>query len=74
MKRKVKINLFNLLVLVTAIISSYCIAHDFVILGIIPLFTKNLVSLTYTGALLDICAIFMLDASVQIIEGWLKKW
>ena len=73
MKRKVKINLFNLLVLVTAIISSYCIAHDFVILGIIPLFTKNLVSLTYTGALLDICAIFMLDASVQIIEGWLKK-
>lgn len=72
MKRKVKINLFNLLVLVTAIISSYCIAHDFVILGIIPLFTKNLVSLTYTGALLDICAIFMLDASVQIIEGWLK--
>lgn len=73
MKRKVKINLFNLLVLVTAIISSYSIAHDFIILGIIPLFTKNLVSLTYTGVLLDICAIFMLDASVQIIEGWLKK-
>lgn len=72
MKRKVKINLFNLLVLVTAIISSYCIAHDFVILGIIPLFTKNLVSLTYTGAIIDICAIFMLDASVQIIEEWLK--
>lgn len=72
MKRKVKLNLFNLLVLVTAIISSYCVAHDFIVLGIIPLFTKNLISLTYTGALLDMCAIFMLEASVQIIEGWLK--
>ncbi len=72
MKRKVKINKFNILVLITAIISTYCIAHDLIFLGIIPLFTKNLISLTYTGLLLDICAIFMLDASIQIIEGWLK--
>ena len=72
MKRKVKLNLFNLLVLVTAIISSYCIAHNLIVLGIIPFFTKNLVSLTYIGVLVDMCAIFMLDASVQIIEGWLK--
>ena len=53
MKRKVKLNLFNLLVLVTAIISFYCIVHDFIILGIIPLFTKNLVSLTYTGVIIE---------------------
>ncbi len=72
MKSKVKLNLFNLLVLVTAIVSSCCIVHDFIILGIIPLFTKNLVSLTYTGAIIDICAVFMLDASIQIIEGWFK--
>ena len=72
MKRKVKINKFNILVLVTAIISTYYIAHDFIILGIKPLFTGNLISLTYTGVIFDICAIFMLDASVQIIEGWLK--
>lgn len=72
MKRKVKLNLFNLLVLVTAIVSTYCIAHDLIVLGIIPLFTKNLVSLTYTGAIIDICAVFMLDASIQIIDGWFK--
>ncbi len=72
MKSKVKVNSFNILVLITAIISTYCIAHDLIILGIIPLFTKNLVSLTYTGLLLDVCAIFMLEASIQIIEGWLK--
>lgn len=72
MKKSVKVNLFNILVLITAIISSYCIVHDFIILGIIPLFTKNLVSLTYTGVIIDICAVFMLDASIQIIEGWIK--
>ncbi len=72
MKKRVKANVFNILVLITAIISKYCIAHDLIVLGIMPLFTKNLVSLTYTGVLLDICAIFMLDASIQIIEGWLK--
>ena len=72
MKKRVKVNLFNILVLITSIISSYFIVHDFTILGIIPLFTKNLVSLTYTGAIIDICAVFMLDASIQIIEGWFK--
>lgn len=72
MKRKVKINKFNILVLITAIIGTSFIAHDFIFLGIIPLFTKNLVSLTYTGILFDICAIFMLEASYQIIEGWIK--
>lgn len=72
MKKRVKVNLFNILVLITAIISTYCIAHDFIILSITPLFTKNFVSLTYTGAIIDICAGFMLDASIQIIEGWFK--
>ena len=72
MKRKVKINKFNILVLITAIISTYFVAHDFIFLGIKPLFTGKLICLTYTGILFDICAIFMLDASYQIIEGWLK--
>lgn len=70
MKKKVKFNWFNFIVLIAAIASGLLLFHDFTIWGVIPLFTGKTVMMTYTGMLTDVMAICILDLTVDYIAEW----
>ena len=69
-KKHIKLNLFNILVLFTALASLYILLHDFVVWGVIPFFTKDYVMLTYSGLALDFIAVCGLDICSRIIKEW----
>ena len=71
-KIKIKINFFNIVILITAIICSYTLIHDFIFWGVIPMFTGNFYCLTYFGMFLDLIAIGLLECSIQIMSEWFK--
>lgn len=68
-----KIKWFNILVFITTLISGGVLLHDFIVWGIIPLFSGNFFMLTYFGFLVDLVALFMLEASIQYIKEWFSK-
>lgn len=70
--KKIKINFFNIVILITAIISSVLLIHDFLFWGVIPMFTGNFYCLTYFGMFLDLIAIGLLECSIQIMSEWFK--
>lgn len=73
MKKKVirkKVNIFNLVVLVTMILCGTLLIHDFIFWGIIPMFSGITYQVTYFGLLIDIVCIGLLDVSIQIVKEW----
>ena len=69
-KIKIKINFFNIVILIPAIICSYTLIHDFIFWGVIPMFSGVFYELTYFGLLLDVIAIGLLEMSIQIMKEW----
>lgn len=70
MKKKIKINLFNLVSLITMIICSALLIHDFIFWGVIPMFSGITYQLTYFGLFLDVIAIGLLELNIQLIKEW----
>lgn len=70
MKKKIKINLFNLVSLITMIICSALLIHDFIFWGVIPMFSGVTYQLTYFGLFLDVIAIGLLELNIQLIKEW----
>lgn len=70
MKKKIKINLFNLVSLITMIICSALLIHDFVFWGVIPMFSGVTYQLTYFGLFIDVIAIGLLELNIQLIKEW----
>lgn len=68
-----KINWFNIIVFITFLLSGGLLVHDFLVWGIIPLFSGNFILLTYFGLIVDLLALFMLEASIQYIKEWFSK-
>ena len=69
-KKKIKINLFNLVSLITIVICSALLIHDFIFWGVIPMFSGVTYQLTYFGLFLDVIAIGLLDLNFQLIKEW----
>lgn len=75
MKKKVKrkmftINFFNILILVTVIVTSALLIHDFIFWGIVPMFTGTFYTVTYFGMFLDLMSILALEVSLQYTKEW----
>lgn len=70
MKKKIKINLFNLVSLITMIICSALLIHDFIFWGVIPMFSGVTYQLTYFGLFIDVIAIGLLELNIQLIKEW----
>ena len=68
--KKMKLNLFNVLVFITMIITGGVLLHDFIFWAIIPVFSGQYYMLTYFGLFLDLISIAMLDLSIQYIKEW----
>lgn len=69
-KKKIKINYFNILILISLILSASLLLHDFIFWGILPFFTGKFYMLTYLGMFVDISALIILEISLQIIKDW----
>lgn len=70
MKKKIKIKYFNVIVLLSAIISSTLLLHDIIVYGIIPLINHKYYTVTYYGMFIELIALFTLEVSLQIIKDW----
>lgn len=68
--KKVKLNIFNIIVLITMLGAGALLIHDFIFWGVIPMFTGEFYCLTYFGLFVDIIAIGLLEVSIQIIKEW----
>ena len=69
-KKHIKFNFQRFLVLFAAVASALILAHDFIIWGIIPFFTKDYIMLTYSGMVLDFVALCTLELTSQMIKEW----
>ena len=72
-KKKIKINFFNIFVLASVILAGFTLLHDLLVWGIIPLFTGQFYCLTYFGLFVDFAAIFILEAGFQVMEEWFNE-
>jgi len=72
-KKKIKINFFNIFVLASVILAGFTLLHDLLVWGIIPLFTGQFYCLTYFGLFVDFAAIFILEAGYQLMEEWFNE-
>lgn len=70
MKRKIKLNKTNFIILVLFIISSFLLLHDLVFWGILPIIKCYSCQLTYFGIFTDLIAIITLELSSQIMSEW----
>lgn len=73
MKKKIKkrrLNIFNLVVLVTMILCGALLIHDFVYWGVIQMFAGVTYQVTYFGLFIDFVAIGLMEASIQIVKEW----
>lgn len=68
--KKFKLNLFNVVILVSMLGASILLIHDFIFWGVIPMFTGTFYTLTYFGMFIDFIAIFLLEMCIQIIKEW----
>lgn len=68
--KKFNLSLFNVVVLVTTLIAAGILLHDFLVWGIIPMFSKEYIQLTYLGMFEDLLAIFALEINIQIMKEW----
>ncbi len=68
--KKVKLNIFNIIVLITMLGSGALLIHDFIFWGIIPMFSGITYQLTYFGLLIDLTCIALLEVSIQLIKEW----
>lgn len=69
-KKIKKVNYFNILVLITMILSSCLLLHDLIAYGIIPLFSGKFYMVTYFGLFIDISALLLLESAIQVIKSW----
>lgn len=70
MKRRIRrkrISFFKVIMLLSALLSLTLLIHDFIFWGIIPLFSGEVVQLTYFGFFLDLIAIGTLELVFQYI-------
>ena len=72
-KKKIKINFFNIFVLASVILAGFTLLHDLLVWGIFPLFTGQFYCLTYFGLFVDLAAIFILEAGYQVMEEWFNE-
>lgn len=72
-KKKIKINFFNIFILASVILAGFTLLHDLLVWGIIPLFTGQFYCLTYFGLFVDFAAIFILEAGYQVMEEWFNE-
>ena len=72
-KKKIKINFFNIFVLASVILAGFTLLYDLLVWGIIPLFTGQFYCLTYFGLFVDFAAIFILEAGYQVMEEWFNE-
>lgn len=68
--KKVKLNIFNIIVLISMLGAAALLIHDFIFWGVIPMFTGEFYCLTYFGLFVDVIAIGLLEVSIQLIKEW----
>lgn len=67
-RKKLHINIPNLIVLVSIIIAFLILLHDFIVWALLPIFTGNFLTLTYTGLFVDLLCAFVLESGIQYIK------
>lgn len=68
--KRIKLNFFNIVVLISMLGAAALLIHDFIFWGVMPMFTGNFYCLTYFGLFVDVIAIGLLEVSIQIIKEW----
>ena len=66
--RKIKFNLFHLIMFASACFALGVLIHDFIFWGVMPLFTGETICLTYFGFFVDLLAILIIDLTIQCIR------
>lgn len=67
--RKRRLSFYKVVMLLSAIFSLILLIHDFIVWGLIPIFTGNFIQLTYSGFFLDLAAIGCIELVYQYIWG-----
>ena len=67
-RKKLHINITNLIVLVSILIAFLILTHDFIFWAIKPIFTGTFYELTYTGLFVDLICAFVLETGIQFIK------
>lgn len=67
-RKKLHINIPNLIVLVSILIAFLILLHDFIVWALLPIFTGNFLTLTYTGLFVDLLCAFVLESGTQYIK------
>lgn len=67
-RKKIHINITNLIVLVSILIAFLILTHDFIFWAIKPIFTGAFYELTYTGLFVDLICAFVLESGTQYIK------
>ena len=63
-----KLNIGKLVILVSILISSLILLHDFIVWALLPIFTGNFLTLTYTGLFVDLLCAFVLESGTQYFK------
>lgn len=73
-KVKIKINLFNIIAILSVIGSAILLIHDLLVWAIIPMFTTHeFFMLTYFGFFVDMTAMFVLDTGWDYLKEEMEK-
>ena len=67
-KNKKRLNLFHLLMFASSCFALGILIHDFIVWGVMPLFTGETICLTYFGLFVDLTAMGMIELTIQCIR------
>lgn len=63
-----KMNFSKLVILISITIAFLILLHDFIVWALLPIFTGNFLTLTYTGLFVDLLCAFVLETGTQYIK------
>lgn len=70
-KNKYKIDWFRVLVILSTLLGTGLLIHDFICYALIPLFSGLFYQMTYFGFFLEFVAIALVDVGIQLIKEWI---
>lgn len=70
-KSTYKINWFRVLVVLSTLLGTGLLIHDFICYAIIPLFSGLFYHMTYLGFFIEFVAIGLVETGMHLIKEWL---
>lgn len=63
-----RMGITKIVVLLSILIAFLILLHDFIVWALLPVFTGNFLTLTYTGLFVDLLCAFVLESGIQYIK------